>query len=518
MKRLSFFLFAAVAVFFCFHPVVVFASQSAPLTPFGSSLFQGNFAKTLSDKREIGPGDRILIRIWGDYSFDSILDVNDFGEVTLPGIGVLTVAGLPESQLKEALRSKLNVSGTASAEIYCRLLNAQPITVMVTGSVKTPGSYSGAASDSILAFLDRAGGIDPARGSYRNISLLRNGKEVSSFDLYPFLTRGELPPVRLRNDDTLVVREKGISVSASGESRNAAKFELRSGETKGEHLLALAEPLPRASHVGISGTRNNAPYNLYLSLRNFAATPLRDGDKIVFMADVPDDTIMVEVTGAIKGVSRFPLRKGARLSELRQYIAVDPAGADIASLYIKRKSVAVRQKKAIEDSLRRLEQSALTSPSTSTEETQMRVQEANMISAFAEKARKIEPEGIVVLGERGSVADLTLEDGDIIVIPEKSDVVMINGEVVVPQALIWSAKKDVGDYIKAAGGFTSRADASKILLIRPNGEVDINSETINPGDQLVVLPRFDSKNLQMVKDVTQILYQVAVATKMVLLF
>ena len=78
--------------------------------------------------------------------------------------------------------------------------------------------------------------------------------------------------------------------------------------------------------------------------------------------------------------ARFPVRRGARLDEVRNFIAVEQGRADLNGMYIKRKSVAERQKKAIADSLRRLEESALTASSASTEESQIRAKEAEMIA------------------------------------------------------------------------------------------------------------------------------------------
>lgn len=486
--------------------------------PFGARLFQGNFAQARAAQRPVAPGDTLVLRLWGGLSFDGALTVDASGRVEVPELGPMALSGLQESQLADALRSKLNAAGREDTQFYCRLLEAQPIAVLVTGPVPKPGRYDGAPQDSVLAFLDRAGGIDATRGSYRNIAVLRDGKELATVDLYPFALRGELAPLRLQDNDTIVVREKGLSVSVTGNSRNLARFELRTGECTGADLAALAEPLPSATHAGISGTRGGAPYSVHLSLRDFKAAPLADGDAVRFLADVPGDTINVEVTGAISGVSRFPLRKGARLRELQRYIAVDPARANLEGLYIKRKSVAARQKKAIDEALRRLEQSTMTATSASEEEAKIRSHEANMISTFAEKARKAEPEGIVVVGGGGTVADIALEDGDIVVIPEKSDVVLVSGEVVMPQALVWNEKKDVGDYVKGAGGFTNRADRSAVLLIRPNGEVQADADEVRPGDQLIVLPRVESKNMQAVKDISQIVYQIAVAAKMVIPF
>jgi protein involved in polysaccharide export with SLBB domain len=160
----------------------------------------------------------------------------------------------------------------------------------------------------------------------------------------------------------------------------------------------------------------------------------------------------------------------------------------------------------------------MTATSASPDEAQIRVHEAEMIAKFAEKARKVEPEGIVVVGERGRVADIALEDGDIVVIPEKSDVVTVSGEVVMAQALVWNRKKNVKDYVKSAGGFSNRADPANVLPVHPNGEVETDGGEVRPGDQIIVLPSVESKNMQMVKDVTQVVYQIAVAAKLVLPF
>lgn len=488
------------------------------LPPFAANLFQGNFGQARSaEARELAPGDRLVLRLWGDRNFDGVVMVSDAGEIDLQDLGAVPVAGLAQAQVMEAIRSKLSASGVENVQVYVSPLDGRPVSVFVTGFVMKPGRYSGAPSDSVLAFLDRAGGIDPRRGSYRTIRLLRGGAELGSFDLYPFALKGALPLVRLLDGDTIVVGEKGPAVSASGEIRNAARFEFRKGEATGAKLAEMADPLATASHASIVGTRNGAPFNLYLPLREFRTLPLADGDRVEFLADTPGDTIMVEVQGAIRGASRFPLKRTARLRDVQQYIAVDADRADLSGLYIKRRSVAARQKRAIEDALRRLEESSFTATSASPEEAQIRNHEAEMIAKFAEKARNVTPEGIVVVGSGGKVADIALEDGDVIVIPEKSDVVLVTGEVVMPQAIVWNGDRRLKDYVRGAGGYTNRADTGNILLVRPNGEVFRTSDTtIAAGDQLLVLPRVDSKNLQTVKDMSQILYQIAVATKVVI--
>lgn len=490
--------------------------------PFGSNLFQGNFAKgtepTPNAQALLGAGDRLVLRLWGGITFDETVTVDTAGNISVPQVGTFSVAGLSADKVAEALRSKLATTAATSeaVQVYVAPLDARPVTVFVTGGVQKPGRYSGASTDSVLSFLDKAGGIQPQRGSYRHIRLMRGGQEVAAYDLYPFLRKGLLPAQRILEADTLVVGEKGPSVLASGAVRNAALFEFRKGEANGKALMELADPESKASHVTLKGTRQNAPYTTYIPMKDFRTLRLEDGDSVQFMADASGNTIMIEVQGAVRGASRFPVRRGARLSEVQNYIAVEQGRAQIDAIHIKRKSVAVRQKKALADSLRRLEESALTATSGSAEEAQIRSKEAEMLTKFVERAKNVEPEGIVVLDKETKSNDLALEDGDIIVIPEKSDVVVVSGEVMVPQATVWSKKKDIDDYVKSAGGYTNRADTSKALIMRQNGSVARSSDEVYPGDQILVLPKVESKSMQAVKDVAQVLFQVAVSSRMVL--
>jgi protein involved in polysaccharide export with SLBB domain len=379
--------------------------------------------------------------------------------------------------------------------------------------VKNPGRYAGFPSDSILTFLDKAGGIDPVRGSYRSIRLLRGEKAAATVDLYPFAQKGVFPQVRLHEGDTLVVDERGTTVEVSGAVRSAARFEFLPDSATGAALMAFAEPDARASHVTINGMRQGAPHTSYVPITVFRGLGLEDGDRIQFSADTASGTIMVQAQGAVRGTPRFPVRRGATLHEVRSYIAVEPDRANLSAIYIKRRSVALGQKKAIADALHRLEQTVFTATSASAEEAQIRAREAEMISKFVERAKAVEPEGVVVVDN----ADLSLEDGDIIVVPEKSDIVMINGEVQVPQAVVWNKKKSFNKYIKDAGGYTGRADRSAGLIMRQNGAVARSGDVdVMPGDHILVLPKVESKIMQAVKDIAQVLYQVAVSSRLVL--
>ena len=501
------------------------ALAAAP-APYGAHLFTGAFAATPgnagSTDTPLTPGDRVVVRLWNGINFDGELTVAPDGSLPLPeGLGALPVAGLPAAALPQALQSKLASQGRQGVEAYIAPLDTRLVQVFVTGEVARPGRYAGHAHDPVLLYLDKAGGIGPG-GSYRHIRLVRQGREVAHIDLYPFARKGDLPLPRLREGDTLVVAPRGISVAATGLVRHEARFEFagRDGDDgpSGKNLLALCLPAPEATHVTLKGTRGGAPHTIHLPLTDFARLRLEDGDSLTFVADTSTNALMVTLEGAVKGSRRLPLQRGARLRDALNFVAVEPGRANLHAIHLKRKSVAARQRRALEDSLRRLEEAALTASSASAEEAQIRGSEAQMIAKFVERARSVEPEGVVVLERQpdGSLPNPLLEEGDVIVIPEKSDVVVVSGEVLMPQAVVWGKGKDVDAYVRACGGYSPRADRGNALLARPDGSVIREHGDIAPGDQILVLPRVETKGMQLVKDVALVLFQVATSCRLVL--
>ena len=487
------------------------------LEPFGASLFRGNFASTYSsgmnDDYVILPGDRITVRVWGARSYDDVLFVDQQGNIFLPEVGPVHVAGLRQSALPGRVRSELTAIFPENVNIYVNLQSVQPVAVYVAGNVPNPGRYAGGPLDSVMSYLDRAGGILPEQGSYRNIKILRGRRAIGRVDLYSYMLRGELPSIRLQDGDTILVEQFGVSVAAYGMLRQAARYEFK-GAANGKELLDYAIPMNGVSHVSVGGTRKGEPFNVYVPLEDFHKLRLEDGDRVEFVADTRGKTIMVAASGAIHGASRFPVLKQVRLKNLLDYISVEPELADIQSIYIRRKSVAAEQKVILADALRRLEQSALTATSASVDEANIRVKEAELIQNFVQRASKMEPDGVLVVSRNGNISDVLLEEGDEVIIPRRTDVIHVSGEVLIPAAVTWEKGMSLKGYLNSAGGLSDRADSGNILIVGLNGEVSRNSgQDIKPGDRILVMPKFDSKNLQLVKDITQVLYQMAVAVK-----
>lgn len=209
-------------------------------------------------------------------------------------------------------------------------------------------------------------------------------------------------------------------------------------------------------------------------------------------------------------ISRF--RKQTKLHDLLNYIPIDPELADYQSIYLIRKSVAARQKEMLDESLNRLERSVFTTPARSDGEANIRAKEAELVMQFVEKARKVQPLGKVVVADKGVIANIQLEQGDQIVIPNKTDLIQVGGEVLMPQAVVYNADANLDDYVAWAGGFTERANDKRIAIVHANGLVEFKGQgKVQPGDQILVLPQVDSKTMQSFKDITQIIYQIAVA-------
>ena len=496
--------------------------EQGAILPFGASLFKGHFANTYSDSNNpdyrIGPGDRIVLRIWGAKQYDDVLAVDQQGNIFIPEVGPINVRGITNAQLQQAVKNKISSTFTSNIEVYLNLQSSQPIGVFVTGFVTNPGQYAGGAYDSLLAFIDRAGGIDFSRGSFRNIKVKRDGKVIATFDLYDFLFNGNKPEIKLHDGDVILVAEKNCEVAVRGLIKQEGLYELKNtaNESTGASLVKMVSPSSKVSHVSIASIKNNVPVHYYLTLDKFNSYTLNNGDLIDFVADVRGETIIAKVSGSISGQSRFPINKNTTLRQVLSFIEVDPLLADVKNVYLKRRSVAEQQRVTIANSLRRLEQSALTATSSSVDEAQIRVQEETLIQDFVNRASLVKTDGIVVVSRGNVISDIRLEDGDEIIIPQASDVVFISGEVMLPKVVTFDKNMSIDDYLAAAGGVSNRADDKFILVIKANGEVGkVEDLGIKPGDQIMVIPRFDSKNMQLAKDIMQIIYQLAVATKVV---
>lgn len=493
--------------------------------PFAANLFIGGFeserSNGLNDNYLVAPGDKISIWIWGAINYSDVVTVDNQGNVFLPNIGPVRVANTPAGSVNQTVTAKIRQVYTNDVNVYVNLLTSTPVSIFVSGPVLRPGQYAGLASDSVLYYLKRAGGIDFSRGSFRQIDIVRNGKVVTSADLYAFFRDGTLPALSFKDGDTILVHPIGNTIVVKTGARNSFTFEFLNTELNGEVVNYFSRPGEFASHASIAGVRDNKQFARYLSIDEFATLPLAAGDTVEYIADHEPQIYRINVAGAFSGASQVMVDKGTRLIDVLDHIEADSVLSDTQNIYLLRESVAEKQKEIIEEGLQRLERSMYTAPISSTGEGAIRAQEAQLVADFIARARKVEPQGRVVVSENGDIANILLEPNDTIVIPEVTDLIHVGGEVLLPQSVVFNPDATAEDYVAWAGGFTERAESDRILIVRKNGNVTFTSvddsflsnniSTLAPGDQIIVLPAIDTKLLQAVKDMTQIIYQIAVA-------
>lgn len=505
-------------------PMAVSATGPLPATPivgglpvmFGSQMFSGRFgAVTFSGFNPdytLATGDRVLTRLWGAVVYEQTQVVDAQGNIFIPNVGPVKVAGVRNGDLNQAVENSIKRIFRANVGVYATLEAAQPVKVYVTGFVRAPGLYGGLSSDSVLYYLDKAGGIDAERGSYLAVDVMRNGKLRARIDLYKFLLSGQIDTLQLQDGDTIVIPPRRHTVLVSGDVLNPYRFELSQPRIKGSELASLAGPMPSATHISIVRSIGPERRSEYHPIANAADVVIEAGDEVTFTADKYPATIQVRIDGAHQGARTFILPSGAKLRDVIKQLNPAPQ-ADMEALQLFRRSVATRQKENLDKTLRGLETAALTGRSATTEEAGLRKAEAEQILQFVERARSIVPKGQVVLTSRAEAEETVMEDGDVVRLPERSNTITVSGEVVFPNTLIYNPQAKVDDYVNLVGGFNLRADHSNLMVLRTNGSVASGNVKLQPGDEIMVFPKVETKWVELVKGVTSVLFQLALTAK-----
>lgn len=511
-------------------------------TPFGAWLFSARFANEtfsgFNPDYRVAIGDRVDVRLWGGFDFQGTLPVDEQGNVFLPKVGPIAVGGIRNQELNGAVSTAVKAVFERNVHVYASLGGAQPVKIYVSGYVARPGLYPGNAADSVIAFLDRAGGILPRQGTYTAVSLLRDAKPLATIDLYRFITDGAMPPVQLHDGDVILVPARGAVATVRGLAQNPYVFELRSPASPLDELLRLARPLPEATHARV--TRSSALREVdYLPLAGVAQQTIGAGDVIELLSDRRDGMISVRVEGEHDSAREYVVPFGSPLRVVLDQLRYNDR-SDRASISLQRISVRQRQKERLAMQLKSLEAAVLNARSNTAEEATLRTREADLALQWIERARSVEPKGQVVIAGNPAAGDMALESGDILVVPRKDPLVLIQGEVRFPTTVLWRENALVGDYIAQAGGMGPNADAQQVVILHRDGSFEqagstvstadrgrdygpkalaarqIRTSPIRPGDEILVLPMVEVKTLQITKDLTQVLYQIAISAAVVL--
>ena len=490
--------------------------------PFGANLFTGNFLRTREDGLNpnymVAKGDQVAVYAWGAVEINGLFTVDAQGNIFLPGIGPVKLQGVRNADMSGVVRAKIQNVYINNFDVYTNLVTSQPVLIYVTGFVRHPGRYAGLPNDTLLFYLDLAGGIDDDLGSFRHIEVIRSGRVLARVDLYDFLLRGEIPRIVLREGDTILVKKRGSVIELDGDVARPALIELTRNGRHGKDLLNVVPQAAGAVEVSVMGYRGGQPFNRSLPVDAFKSMKLADGDRVMLSGSGLSPTILVKVLGEHLGPTVMSVKRGSRLVDVLNHVKVDPNLANVGAVHLYRPSVAEAQKESIEDSLVRLERDSLLALSGSSGEAQIRSKEAELVQKFVERARLIEPLGRVVTARDGTQQNIPMEPEDTIVIPRKTDVVRVSGQVMIAQAIVHQPGVTVAEYIQMAGGYATRADEDRVLLLKPNAAVGITEldAQVSPGDEILVLPKADTKWRQIAADVMETIFKVAVAAKVVL--
>lgn len=502
---------------------------AAPANPnyevFGGNLFTGTFSKQspgrFNPDYALMIGDQIQLRLWGGFEFDGVLEIDAQGNVFIPHVGPVKVLGVTNKNLQTKVEAATKRIFRANVGCYASLAAPQPVRVFVGGNVNRPGLYDGTSMDSLLSYLDRAGGIDLERGSFLNVVVKRGDLERARVNLYDFLLEGRMPLIQLAEGDVIFVQPRQSTVKVSGLVSNERRFEFSADTRTVADLARIAKPRPEATHVRVVRNTGEVLNTEYYPLDKAAGIVLQNGDALVFTADKKPGTITVRVEGEHQSPQEYVLPYGAKFGELMARIEFT-ANADRENLQLVRLSVKERQREMLQAALRNLETSVLTARSSTNEESRLRKDEAELMLQWVERAKYLEPRGQVIVARSEERDSLLLENGDVIRVPKNDGLVLVSGEVIFPNAVAYDQNFSLNDYIKASGGFSQGADTSRVIVAHRDGSFEDTEgdrafwsagPALRAGDQILVLPKVESKSIEVTRGITQVIYQIAVVAK-----
>lgn len=499
-------------------------SANAESDVFGANLFTGAFAREgatqFNPDYAVAVGDKIQVRLWGAYEFDAPLTVDPKGNIFLPHVGPIHVLGVRNQDLQRVVESGTAKVFRANVYSYASLAAAQPVRIFVSGFVSRPGLYSGTSMDSLLHFLDQAGGIDPERGSFLNVQVKRGHQTRASISLYEFLLAGQIPLIQMSDGDVIFVAPRQNTVKVSGLVESAKRFEFSQPVVRVADLIKLAKPRAQATHARVvrnTGTVRNTEY--FPLIEAFSIT-LQNGDELELTSDRRPGTIAVRVEGEHQSVQEYVLPYGTKLGALVSQIEFSER-SDRASLQLFRVSVKERQRQALQTTLKFLENAALTARSATNEEAQLRKEEAALLLQWVERGKNVDPSGQVFIARASDRNELLLENGDVLKVPVKDGLVFVSGEVIFPNTIAFDQALSLEDYIQNAGGYTQNADSSRVVVAHRDGSFEEGGgggffgssrgdPVVRPGDHVLVLPKIDVKSRQLFKDIMESLFRLAV--------
>jgi protein involved in polysaccharide export with SLBB domain len=293
---------------------------------FGQNLFQ-NVSSTFAPLDRVpvtpdylvGPGDELLIRAWGQVTINYRAVVDRTGSIFLPKVGEISVAGVRYDQLNSYMKGAIS-RVFKNFELNVTLGRLRSIQVFVVGQVKRPGAYTVSSLSTLVNALFASGGPSK-RGSLRNIQLKREGRVITTFDMYDLIANGDKSKdAQLLPGDVIYVPAIGRLVALAGSVNIPGIFELKDHDTLGEVIryaggLTTTASAQRAILERIDA-HNVRKADDFPMTADGLGRPLQDGDVVRFLHISPKFENAITLRGNVALPGRYAWHDGMRVKDL----------------------------------------------------------------------------------------------------------------------------------------------------------------------------------------------------------
>lgn len=443
---------------------------------FGQNFFdtvQSSFMPinepNLSSSYILDFGDVLEIQLIGQKDSIDSYPIERDGSINIPGIGKIILSGLSISDASALIKNKVQ-NAYIGTQSFITLKHIRDISILIAGNAFNPGIYTLNGNSNMLHALHMAGGIDD-NGSYRDISLIRNGEVIDSLDVYKVLIDGKHNLNKgLRSGDSIVVNPLINTVSIESGVLRPGNYELKDGESVID-IIKFANgfnKLADTNKITLKRLSSAEIISFELKKDELNSIKLQDGDSI-YITEVKINKVSIE--GAVRNPGKYLVPTGTKLSELIEISGgYDPSAYPFGGYLENKKALEINKlskEKLYDAFLSNLITDARTVSGAGNDKS---------IGLITEQIKNAEVTGRIIAEFNLDVIksdpnlDTSLEDGDKIIIPNITQQVYVQGEVSNPGAVRYLSGKSIEFYINNAGGPLNNADIDNIFIVHPNGE------------------------------------------------
>lgn len=264
--------------------------------------FEPNTNMATPENYRLGPGDEIIVDIWGASENIIKKEISPDGSINIPGLGVIYLNGMNIADAKEFLRGELGkIYSDEANKIQVTLGKTRSIRINVMGEVMVPGTYTLSGFATVFHALYSAGGVTDL-GSLRNIKVARNGKTVAEVDVYEYIMQGKTSDdINLLEGDVVIVPTYDAIVKVDGKVKRPMKYEMKENETVSTLLKYAGFFAPNAYKNSVRVIRQDGrEYSVATVEReNFGSFKVMDGDVVTADSIIGRFSNRLEIKGAV---------------------------------------------------------------------------------------------------------------------------------------------------------------------------------------------------------------------------